>query len=398
MEILPDALLGEIMQYLSIPEVFLSFSLLNRDFLSISRHPYNLSRYLSNVFHLSKSLCLSKVKTEDLLSKALHRSSIEKLKFTGFATTGGVDEDEVIWWVDSLFHENGPGYCTRDNKLNLNIAGVLSSTLDFQDYERIRHEAVSLVRKNRILKEIYPHHVLDEGDEPSYYEEQIYKQAWREAGRIFTDNIRSTKAKRDAMKEYERIYKVLVKHEPKIEKYRRNEKDPYVLIQPIDYTAVENSSIVASIRALEFSREGNFTCPVETFMAFISDSSIDIESEELKAYDNLFTVDDIQNLQENDIKIPKQYSFIEEKEEGYQCMIFNWTQNALKPMIWGKFTKRSCNKIRISLIEIFSGKFVYVKLINPESRMTEMNDNHQYPNIDAGYVLFFGHQIDYRNN
>lgn len=128
MDSLPEELYGEIMQYLSITDVFSNYCLINHNFLSTTKSLYNLSRYLCNVYHLSAYYQATREQLIQYFNWALHTKSMQNLEFTGFATSGGVDDDRSLWWVDSLFHENGPGYCARDNKLNINVAGVLLHT------------------------------------------------------------------------------------------------------------------------------------------------------------------------------------------------------------------------------------------------------------------------------
>lgn len=49
---------------------------------------------------------------------------------------------------------------------------------------------------------------------------------------------------------------------------------------------------------VHFSRKGGFTCPVQTFMIFVSDEYIDLESELFSNYDNLLSEEDIDKLLE----------------------------------------------------------------------------------------------------
>lgn len=193
--------------------------------------------------------------------------------------------------------------------------------MNLNEIKSIKREASNLLRSNQIIRKIFPNEILAEGDEPSYYEELIFKQIWRQAGYMFTEGNGIPQDERDeAIKKYQNIYKALVDNEPKLEIFRRKENDPYVLIEPLNHQLINAKNSFSCIRSIEFSRKGNFTCPVETFLVFISDNFIDIEAEELSLYDNLFSINDVHNLQENDSKIPKDYSLIE--SEGCLSIVF----------------------------------------------------------------------------
>lgn len=193
---------------------------------------------------------------------------------------------------------------------------------------------------------------------------------------------------------YKSLYEELKNAEIQLIKYRRRTDDPFVIVEPLKFK--ENADgLYACSKNLEFSREGKFTCPVETFLVFISEEIVDVESEDFSLYDNLFESADLDNLIENDLKIPKTYELIE--GVGFQYRLFKRTYNKLKPVLWGKFTSREGVKIETKLNDIISGRFLYVKLVNPENRMTEMNDLHDHTNIDASYVQLLGHQIDFFN-
>mmetsp|Transcript_17589 Transcript_17589/g.17557 ORF Transcript_17589/g.17557 Transcript_17589/m.17557 type:complete len:181 (+) Transcript_17589:649-1191(+) len=175
-------------------------------------------------------------------------------------------------------------------------------------------------------------------------------------------------------------------------KYRRRPDDPFVLVKPLNFKET-SKKLYACAQSFEFSREGRMTCPVQTFMIFISEEYIDIESEDLALYDNLIISEDIDALIENDRRVPKAYPLVE--ETGYQYRLFNQTKNMLKPIVWGKFNIKEGDKMIVNLKDVFSGVYLYVKLINPENRMAEYNDLHDFTNIDARYVRLYGQQLTF---
>jgi hypothetical protein len=168
---------------------------------------------------------------------------------------------------------------------------------------------------------------------------------------------------------------------------KRKTDDLYIMIDSINYDSANNSSKVAVFSSIKFSREGRLTCPVETFMVFISEIYVDIEDPEFEKYDNILSFEELKKNFGNECKDLQ-------TDQDIEYAQFRNLPKKLKPVLWGKFTGRNGNEINAKLDEYFAGNYLYTKLINPENRMGEMNDNHDTTNIDVNFVLGYGKVVD----
>ena len=171
---------------------------------------------------------------------------------------------------------------------------------------------------------------------------------------------------------------------------RRNKEDEYVMLEQVDYQSANDSKKVAIIERVKVSREGGFTCPLETFLVFVSEEYVDIEDEEFARYNDLKTYEQVKNAFGGECG-----PIVQEESTCYSE--FLWTERKLKPVVWGKFTKRAGVLVNVQLKQVFAAKYLYMKLINPEDRMAEMNDMNQFTNIDCNYIVTEGKIIELEN-
>mmetsp|Transcript_21767 Transcript_21767/g.21524 ORF Transcript_21767/g.21524 Transcript_21767/m.21524 type:complete len:161 (-) Transcript_21767:207-689(-) len=127
------------------------------------------------------------------------------------------------------------------------------------------------------------------------------------------------------------LHNSLVNNELILASFRKREDDAYYLVRPINYENGDKGKNLFCAKYVEFSRAGEFTCPVEAFMVFISDYYIDIKSSDFSVYNDLKSSGDIDTLVSINENLPKPYELFESKR--YEYRLFNWTKNPLKPLL-----------------------------------------------------------------
>jgi hypothetical protein len=164
--------------------------------------------------------------------------------------------------------------------------------------------------------------------------------------------------------------------------------DYYRLEMPIDKAQIFNSPSYFCAHEITVSRKGRYTCPVETFIAFISQDFVPLECEQFNKYNNLLQITDVEKLAyTTGLEIS-----LGEELENVAYLTFRRVQRNLQPVIWGKFTSRAGEELTVKLKQVFTGKYFYLKAISPENRMQEMHDQHDHTNIDvpsaglSGYI------------
>ena len=358
-------------------------------YIEIASSQYLLGFIWKQAVNSNREFRLSFKKAREIFKK-LEFSKVSSLEFHGFATSGGFDEDHPRYWVSNLYNDDGSDYCSRDNKNNINTAAVLKDT---------QNEKINIEAYNYILNLFKTVPVLGKSVYPPYKGKEKLSQwhieSLREIYLHYRVNLISFIAREKNQSE-EVIDREVTKALDGLKKkqfipleLRRRKDDPFVLIEAIDYNNAINGNKLAIINKVELSRQGNFTCPVECFMIFISETFVDIEAEDFNIYNDLRTLQQVISSFPGEIR-----SQVENEQEGISYAEFNSSGKILKPLIWGKFINRSGTILNVSLKERYCGNFLYVKLINPDNRMQEMNDAHDTTNIDCGYCLAFGTVID----
>lgn len=390
MDFLPSVIIFEIIRFSSAKDVFSQLIRLNKSFYeSITSSEYLLGEIFKHTLHLSRELRFSYIKVRNLLEN-FYRGPDQDLEFYGFATSGGIDENQIAYWVSNMYQDDGSFYCSRDAKNNINTAGVLKLTQKqaFQPGEPSYDFMLECLNKSHILKRcVYPRYnekgiislqhircIINLFQESRRYFLQILKEELQESRKSIQTKMNT------ALKKIQELQTVGIP-------IKRRTDDFYVMIESINYDSANNSSKVAVFSSVKFSREGRLTCPVETFMVFVSETYVDIEDPEFDKYDNILSFEELKKNFGNECKELQTGEDIEYAQ-------FRNLQKKLKPVLWGKFTGRNGNEIYAKLDEFFAGNYLYTKLINPENRMGEMNDNHENTNIDVNFVLGYGKVVD----
>lgn len=176
MNYLPIEIIGEIMQFLDINSLFANFCAVDHSIYDVCMSPYNLSRYISYYLNITRIFQLSKPRSLSILRELTSEEELKKIIFKGFATSGGVDEDISAYWVDQLFHIEPKGYCSRENKLNINCAGVLGATQIDSISPSCKRDVARIVRNHERLQELF-RDKLGKGDEEiTGFEENLFKE------------------------------------------------------------------------------------------------------------------------------------------------------------------------------------------------------------------------------
>lgn len=394
MNSLPPEIIYEIVLYSSPKDTFIHLLRLNKNFyITITTSEYLLGLICKTLLKVSRSLRLSYKKCQNLL-ETFFKAPLKQIDFHGFATSGGFDENMPNYWVSNMYIDDGSMYCSRDAKNNINTAGVLLATqpVSLKPGDESYDYILNLLDKSIVLqRSIYPKYNRKGyiGLEHIRSILDIYTNYRAEFLKIICDETKEDKERME--NEMEVIEKkVRDKRIVGVELQRRKD-DFYVMVEPINFEAADNSSKVVVFSKVEMSREGNVTCPVETFMIFVSETYVDIEDPEFSKYDNILDYDTLKRICGYDCKNL-------ETGTDIQYAQFINTYRKLRPVLWGKFTGRQGNLISVNLDEEFVGNYLYTKLINPENRMTELGDQHETTNIDCSYVLGFGKVIDLDGN
>lgn len=390
MESLPSSVLIDLIEFLTVKEIFINIIPTCSHFKSIiESSEYLLGKLVRETLGFRRDLRLSYGKVENIL-RSVFSSESAPIDFKGFATSGGFDEDHPRYWVSNLFVNDGTGYCSRDNKNNINAAGVLSLTQEQGIDPTVHDYLVNIFNKSKIISmSIYPYYNGNNKLNKFQIKEfiEIYHNHTQQLIEIIAKEMGQTVEQISADLK-ENISKIKIQNIVG-SALRRRPDDLFVNVENIDYASAASTSKFAVINKVELSRQGGFTCPVETFMVFASENYVDIEDEEFSRYDNILTPEILKE------KFPGATREIVTDEESGTCYSeFYWKPANLIPIIWGKFTTRLGNAIEVNLHHRFAGVYLYAKLINPDNRMAEMHDLHETTNIDCNYLLAYGHIVD----
>lgn len=387
MDKLPSFALDEVLSYLTPDTVNLSFPLVSRGCNFYLRQDSGYVRYFASLVNLPREVPVSYSQYQEAILRLFSRQQqVADVPITGFSTTGGMDSDFMQYWVGNLFGKELPPYCTQENQVNVVCAGVLSVFIESRvnpEIIELRKEVAKLMRGNPYLRGFYPI-ILPAGSEAplTHFEEavfcehvshqpQIFLRRNMEDREPFLERLRNMSTKLNAVQADS--LKCLVK-----DPTRPNLLEAKIVRREV----AEQMETYFCINSVTVSRQGQFTCPLETFLVFVSYSYIPVEHEEFKKYDNLVQEAEVQHLPE--LGLPGNFP----GNSPPNCIIreFHRTKDNLQPVIWGKFLNRQAECMDVRLNYVFSGKYLYIKLITAENRMLEMGDTHEFMNIDVEYL------------
>ena len=388
MDRLPPFALHEVIVYLTPETAFRGFPLVCRRFYEETRQEHVYASYLIAVFGLPQDCRIDFQAFTRILVQAFgrNRSNQQKLKLTGFATTGGIDRNKMTYWVGNMFAEYSfKGYCSEENKNNIVCAAVLSDILQQEmppQLEAAKRAIAQVIRSNSQLRSVAPLILPDDSTETmTDFEEYIVMSSiFPRLLEVDLSRVNDEQERRAKARELSGHYSVLKASALKLSDVLQDPSNCYLLEKPINKNHIRAQKTFFWTREVLISREGDFTCPVETFMVFTSMDFLPLESDQFSQFNDLRTDSDLHAfVAASGLEIIHS-AF---NQNGCSYHEFRRTSTSLQPILWGKFDSREGVKLEASLQQCFVGKYFYVKLICPENRMAEMNDQHQFTNIDV---------------
>jgi hypothetical protein len=331
------------------------------------------------------------------LLKTIRRMNEEWLDYKGFATNGGVDEDDPHFWLGKVFQKlNSSGYCTQENVRNVNIAGVLKAA-----EEQIAEQGATQMMKRRLTtarsklerESSQLKAMLDNEDLLQMYGADLLKQIAANMPELLVfegeDEVDMQKSVREALK-------YLLSKSPKLQQLLQRPDNHLVLAEHVSLPAFPACTRLSFIKSVRISRKGGFTCPVGTIMVFTSLSYVDVESPLFEVYNNLWTVENVRALVDSAPSVPPLYH-IETQESHTFCEFRGKAGCELQPLLWLTFSPQEDIRkkaLTVHLQQVFPSLYLYAKLISPEDRREERGWQHEFMNIDVKYVAVKGQVIE----
>lgn len=377
MEAVPAPLLAEVMYYLTPSEVMLSFQSISRSCQQVWKEGYYQERYLTGLLKVPEEVTLQTGLAAVI--KGLVGGLAQPLRFIGLATNGGVDNDSPYYWVDGAFKGlSGSGYSSREGKCNINIlAGLSTPRTPSPALEAAKQLVAQSFRANHIVGFLGTRFDASEG--LCDRELMVFSRLWDHRPEVILMGLPADQwtSVRDNINA---AIATLTEQFLCLRDLYSSPRNSMVLIDWQRVKEVEQSRALALVSKVIISREGDYTCPVRTFMLFSSLEYVDVEGEEIRGYDGLTDsemVDAVGGLGQ-----------IEDRGE-WVGRSFEADCKQLRPLVWGQF-RRSGKKAEISLKYGVLCRFLHLKLIDCENRMVEMRDPNALTNIDLGSVQVFG--------
>lgn len=387
MEKLSNPVLYEILIYLDISDIFTSIALLNKSYFHLINTSSFLSSYTKSRFHITipaffpDSSALSIIK----LNSNSDRLSGD-IEFKGLSSTGGVYYNKVIWWAHNLFINDGSAYCTTEHAYNVNTASVLLAAYSETCAEKLllQKKIAHIVRSSQIVREFMKHRSQDGDHQLNTYELRCFTDLKNNSA-LLRDLELGQEEAQNRMAEIKQLYEELQNDYLKFEDMKRYSNNIFILAESFDTKYIDSSPYLCIMHGITFSRKGIYTCPVNSIVMFCSDKYVDIEDSIFDNYNDLKSLDDIDSLHMRQYNFPKVNKIHD--NEHFSAVLFDWRrEDQLKPMIWLKFNSLECTEVEIDLLQIFSGRYLYVKLIEPFEKYQQGNPSYYPPNIDATYA------------
>jgi hypothetical protein len=364
MENLPGAIFINICEFLSFKEIFLILGSLSKSFLETTQSFYLCRQLVKRKLELSFFPVISLKQAKSILETIIAKPA-NKLEFFGFATSGGVDENEMEFWCENLFREDGEAYCAHEDSNGCVAVGVLLDSLcDPRSYFKSAEDVWSILEKYSKEEQIDVFTLISLDKALKFF------------------NFYSQKPELKEKIENEKEIPELSFHD--VKRFQDNE---LMLMHKISIKHSDDSGFFAVLKGLKVNRAGAYTCPVKTLMVFISENFVDVNDPAFKLYDGCRSYKKLKGIVNKEDLPSVEYVSIRQTVE--YCEFSPSAEFNVKPVVWVKF--RACSKIRIDLQNRFCGKYVYVKLLCAEDNREDLNDG---INIDCKYVIPFGNIIN----
>jgi hypothetical protein len=373
---LPSCLLWELMLHFSVKEIYSTISCINTTSLEVSRD-LNFLKAL-----ISRDLGLTVGSPDAFSCRRILRSnspcyagSETIIDFYGFASSGALDYDAPHLWVRNMFEIDEFFYSTCGGVDNVNCAAVLEAALACHQIRLVGAEVLKSLEEC-FQKPSFPNRpVIELIDCLNALERTVRTQ--------IPQRLDEFAKVRDALASFRSVPDL-----PSLTTSRSSK----VLCEDIGIAEAEVAPVTAVIHSLAVSREGHFTCPVATLIIFCSDLYFPVDSPEFSRFNNFKTHEAVRLAREADPLIPALDHPVSTRHYTY-CE-FATSSDKLRPIVWLKFNQASRENAEIKLSRRFTGKFLYVKLIDCENRMSQFERVfHPEPNIDVRYVVALGQVV-----
>lgn len=301
------------------------------------------------------------------LLQAFNTQESAVIECYGFATSGGVDENDAYYWMRRVFCPDNKGYCARAAVTNVNIAGVLSVSQQLP-----AKETVLLALRDRLTLA-----VANMGDD-GYRIRNLLEQSLDRYGTLVLYKLadgslpllqKPEEALDDTRAAIEEILRGTVTHTLDCSRLQRTQDDWDVLEERIQKPVFPECKVVACVTSLIVSRKGGFTCPVETLVVFASLSHIDVTAREFADYNDLMTMSDVETRISTHPGLPPVHK-AETRDTHHYCEFRIQPDCALQPVVWLSFKGEGKRivEVVVPLAQRFPMLYFYAKLISAEDR------------------------------
>lgn len=384
MDRLSDSLIFELFVYIPLSDILKSLQFTSKRFNLIVQDENFLRRSIAEELNTIKTVNISKQECLQLIQHKLLHPKSNDIKFWGFATSGGIDEENPKFWVSNLFKRTERCYSTRSYKDDINCAAVLSSTQPKMQIRQVAKRDIENILRNILQRNGVPMSLVRRLKLVRSLRDFVLNFNLDDLLRTEENSSEIKKAIQDRLKQLE--HKIIPY------KIRRHYSDPYILEDSLNHTLVNNSKRIACIREVDVSRHGNFTCPVAALMVFISDEYVDVASSEFELFNNLRTKPDVTSLCN-----AQKFKYIIRNTKLTNCRVVEFlpARSNLKPIFWLGYKNKTLERsTRVTLSSWFSGVYVYIKLIYSHDRKDEEGWHHEDTNIDCRFVMLRGFELD----
>ena len=364
---LPDCLLYEVLAYLPVPSLS-ALSQTSHEFHAIYTSDLLTILLLSRDCHLphlyprpSGPVPLP-TSAQRAILKAGQSGERGVLEYYGFATSGGVDENDPYYWMRKVFCPDNKSYCSRTECTNVNLAGILTMTQGIQPQVELQKQLKARLQL-----------AITNMGEDGYRLKNLVEQTGERFGSLVlykltqgspTNLQEPTETLEEAMHKVATILRGTVSHALDFPSLQRSPDNFTLLEEPIPKPDFPESCCIALLTSLMISRRGGFTCPVETLMVFSSLTYIDVSDPLFDVYNGLTSLSEVVSLPSSPIlpaTICPSYTYCE----------FSISQScSLQPIVWVSFKteeKRTVD-VTVTLVQKFPSLYLYAKLINAEDR------------------------------
>jgi len=387
---LPDCCSAKVLAYLSLAELavvarvsrYLHEIMLTSPFLELL---FERDLHLPPAFSLSPDTFTIPAAVQFALIKAVYTCKATCIDYLGFATTGGLDDDDPYFWLRRVFKSDSRGYCTRVLASNITVSGVLAASQHFKPSdqmlqavkERLQVAATRLGSQGERLRQIVSRQPTLERLGAAMIED-IYGN--------YPDVLELPGETADqAATEVREILRSTSSRTIDVEKLRRRADNPWILEEPIENVDFPAYSQLAFLSKLKISRRGSYTCPVKTLLILSSLRYVDIEDEEFDIYEGLEDLAEVRKLG---------VRYVEERDEYRYCELKCRGELGVQPLLWVQFAESAeVDELVVDLEQRFPSLYLYLRLIDAEDRRTQQQWEHDLTNIDIRCVVPKGLEV-----